>query len=431
MKVLIYIFFLSMTFAQDKEYVVAVGEAELAKDKLHFNDLNYDKTSGIKTDELSVGKEFIQILKDDFNFYKHKFEVSEKMDDSTYDVDVSLKFSKEIILGVVLKLKNSTLYQYSEKLYLNNIRTQAHQVAHEMYQKMTGKESIFNSKIYFLSDRHAKGSKNVREIYRMDFDGQRPQRITYKDTLIISPSVSPDGSKVLYSVVEAKWKKGKRGHPVKTQNINLYLFNLKTKKQKAMSTIAGINSGAMFSSDGKDIYLTISHQKNADIYRMNLQTRAKKRLTKHPLDDVDPHINEDGSLMAFLSGRSGRAMIYTLDTTQKNAEPKRISFVGRFNATPRFSPDGKEIVFSSWLDGKFDLFRVGADRSNLVRLTKDFGSNEEPWYSPDGEFIVFSSQVVKSRTQATQVIWVMNREGEVVRKLTSEVSKSFTPRWVK
>ena len=162
---------------------------------------------------------------------------------------------------------------------------------------------------------------------------------------------------------------------------------------------------------------------------MNLKTGKKHRITTHFLDDVDPHINEDGSMMTFLSGRSGKAMIYTMDPSKAEKDVKRISYVGRFNAAPRFSPDGKEIVFSSWVDNRFDIYKIDSTGNNLVRLTKDFGSNEEPWFSPDGQFIVFTSQRVISSKKAEQDIYIMNRDGEIIKKLTNNYGKTFTPRW--
>src|SRR5690606_3855694 len=131
----------------------------------------------------------------------------------------------------------------------------------------------------------------------------------------------------------------------------------------------------------------------------------------------------------FLSGRSGRAMIYTMDPNGVEKDVKRISYVGRYNAAPRFSPDGKEIVFSSWVDNRFDLYKIDSNGVNLVRLTKNFGSNEEANFSPDGEFIVFTSLKVESSTRAKQNVYIMNREGEIVAQVTDNFGKSFSPRW--
>jgi len=137
----------------------------------------------------------------------------------------------------------------------------------------------------------------------------------------------------------------------------------------------------------------------------------------------------DQIVMSFLSSRSGRAHIYTMNPDSTEGGLKRISFVGQFNATPRFSPDGKEIVFTSWVDNGFDLYRISSQGQNLSRLTKDFGSNEEPQFSPDGEFIVFTSKRVLSRTRAVQDIYIMNRDGEILGQLTQDFGRCFSPQW--
>ena len=177
------------------------------------------------------------------------------------------------------------------------------------------------------------------------------------------------------------------------------------------------------------IYLTLSFKGNADIYEMQVGSGKMRNVTSHYADDVDPSITQDGSLMTFLSNRAGRAHIYTMDPSHPDKGVKRISFVGQFNSAPRFSPDGKDIVFSSWIDSGFDLYRIAADGNNLVRLTKDFGSNEEASYSLDGEFIVFTSKRVLSRTKAVQDIYIMNRDGEILGQLTQDFGSCYSAKF--
>ena len=86
-------------------------------------------------------------------------------------------------------------------------------------------------------------------------------------------------------------------------------------------------------------------------------------------------------------------------------------------------------MFSSWIDSGFDLYRIAADGNNLVRLTKDFGSNEEASYSLDGEFIVFTSKRVLSRTKAVQDIYIMNRDGEILGQLTQDFGSCYSAKF--
>ena len=259
----------------------------------------------------------------------------------------------------------------------------------------------------------------------MDFDGRNPVQLTRHRGTVISPALSFDGKKVLYSLI--------LNNRDRNRNVNLYVMDLDTKKSRIVSSRKGINSGAVFMPDGEHIALTMSHQGNAEIYALNLKTGSERRITKHFAPDVDPSFNRDGSKMVFLSGRSGskKPMIYIADPRSIEKDVKRRGFVGDYNATPRFSPDGQEVAFASWMDGKFDIFRIDEDGRNLYRLTKDFGSNEDPTYSNDGQFIAFSSQRVLSQRKAVQNIYIMTRDGEILGQVTENFGNCSTPRWSK
>ena len=103
---------------------------------------------------------------------------------------------------------------------------------------------------------------------------------------------------------------------------------------------------------------------------------------------------------------------------------------GKFNATPRFSPNGRDIIFSSWLDERFDLFRISIDGNNLTRLTKDFGSNEDPTYSPDGELVLLPLKESCQRRRCKN-IYIMSKDGEILSQVTKDLGKCQSPRWSK
>lgn len=437
------ILFSLSSFAQDA--VIAVGEAGDEKDKFVIDDPEMKSLVG---PQKSLASELIDILRNDFVFYKHKFNsvdysgkgqnsfTSPKMDawketGVTYFVASQVSASGS---GIEAKFKawsvltGKEIYNQTFKVEQKNIRPMAHQIADGIYRAVTGKPSVFLSKIVFVSDRGTSGKNAVKELYLMDFDGNRVERLTNFNSVVISPSVAPDNSKIMFSVI-APHKEVSRNKVRTIKNIDLKMYDLKTKSFSTVSDRPGINSGAIFSASGNVIYLTLSFSGNADVYEMSLDSNRMRKVTSHYADDVDPSITRDGSLMTFLSNRAGRAHIYTMDPTQTEKDVKRISFVGQFNATPRFSPDGKEIVFTSWVDNGFDLYRIGSDGNNLVRLTKDFGSNEEPVYSPDGEFIVFTSKRIISRSKAVQDIYIMNRDGEILGQLTQEFGRCFSPQW--
>jgi TolB protein len=413
---------------------VAVGDAEIEKDNLLMNFI-----SSVKESDKAPYNKLLKILKDDFSFYKHKFNFIDKLPIKAKNTEYlklresGTRYIAELKISSAndgFEVKGTLIDSFDEETNIisklvtkENFRRSVHSLANSIYKGLTGKKSIFETSIVFVSDFLTSKRVRIKEVYMMDFDGGNKKKVTNHGGLVVSPAISNSKDKVAYSLI--KESSGRR-------NVDLYMKNLKDSSTEKISGRYGINSGAVFSSDDKNIYLTLSTGGNTDIYRMDLDTKKKFKLTKHFSEDVDPSVTEDGKILTFLSSRPGKASIYTLNI--ENDKPKglkRISYVGQFNATPRFNPDGTEIAFSSWLDNRFDIFRINTNGTGLVRLTKNFGSNEDPSYSLDGEFMVFSSQVVVTRKKAIQNLYIMNRNGEILKKITSNFGNCQSPRWSK
>ncbi len=423
--------------------IVAVGDAEVEKDKIVF--VASEVPSNVTSEEKKLINEVQKLFENDFSFYRQMFEVikADGYEAPAASKNYSALKAKNLRYFVLTAYEKTApgvfnlgaaLYGVREEKLLEevrvtfnkgNVRKSGHEAADVLYQKISGQTSIFRSKIIFVSDVNSGGTGDIKELYVMDFDGRKRRQLTFHRGTVISPAFSFDGKKVLYSLI--------KNNRSKTRNVNLRLLDIETGKSTVLSRKKGINSGAVFMPDGEHIALTMSHEGNAEIYALNIKSGKTRRITKHYAPDVDPSINVSGTKMAFLSGRSGagKPMIYIADPRSLEKSVKRISYVGKFNATPRFSPDGSQIAFSSWLDNRFDIFRVDDNGDNLHRLTKDFGSNEDPTYSNDGQFIAFSSQRVLSRSKAVQNIYIMTSEGEILGQVTKDFGNCSTPRWSK
>jgi len=59
--------------------------------------------------------------------------------------------------------------------------------------------------------------------------------------------------------------------------------------------------------------------------------------------------------------------------------------MGINDAWPRWSPDGKWIVFHSNVDGNFEIYLIDADGTNLTRVTNYPGLDQFPEWSPNGK----------------------------------------------
>jgi len=99
--------------------------------------------------------------------------------------------------------------------------------------------------------------------------------------------------------------------------------------------------------------------------------------------------------------------------------------------SPQFSPDGKRIAFvvaENFLDkGKSnaDVYVMNADGSDLRRLTSDPATDNSPRWSPDGKSLLF----VSNRKEGSQV-WTLPMDGGEPRRLTSFSTETGNPIWL-
>jgi TolB protein len=176
-----------------------------------------------------------------------------------------------------------------------------------------------------------------------------------------------------------------------------------------------------WSPDGSRLAFVREPGRNPDVYVSDADGRNVKRLTRAPGAEYNPSWSPDGKRIAFASNRSGRFAIYVMRadaTGLRRVAPRRD---GNGDAhSPSWSPDGRSIAFSSShaTPENPEIYVVRPDGSGLKRLTRTRGNVEVlgddgwPRFSPDGRQIVFSS----NRTGDGE-IWIMRADGSAERRL--------------
>ncbi|MBK8249626.1 MAG: PD40 domain-containing protein [Gemmatimonadetes bacterium] len=102
--------------------------------------------------------------------------------------------------------------------------------------------------------------------------------------------------------------------------------------------------------------------------------------------------------------------LYTLPVT--GGQATRITSGSGFDGQPRFSPDGRTIVFVSDRSGSENLYTVDPDGKNLKALTTGRGQAYiSPDWAPDGEYIVVSR---------AGNLWLYHRNGGSGLRLTGQ-----------
>ncbi|MDR2268177.1 MAG: Tol-Pal system beta propeller repeat protein TolB [Holosporaceae bacterium] len=128
---------------------------------------------------------------------------------------------------------------------------------------------------------------------------------------------------------------------------------------------------------------------SASVYRLNLQNPSHPELiSRFNGMSYAPRYSPDGRLLIFSLSDHGSSSIYTMDIKAK--ELKRLTRGRCIDTSPCYSPDGKYIVFNSDRGGSQQLYIMDADGSNVRRLSFAKGRYATPTWSPRGDWIAFS-----------------------------------------
>lgn len=122
---------------------------------------------------------------------------------------------------------------------------------------------------------------------------------------------------------------------------------------------------------------------------------GRERLTQG-LRALDPDVRPDGRQIVYTINRRGSQYLTVSDVLPDGAlGPSRVlvpSLEFQLAQTPRYSPDGRLVAYSTWSPGGFRDVRVVEVASGRVfELTHDRALDVQPSWSPDGKTLYFAS----------------------------------------
>jgi serine/threonine-protein kinase len=214
-------------------------------------------------------------------------------------------------------------------------------------------------------------------------------------------------------------------------NANIDVVSLKTGERKTLHS-GGFSARYVATSAGGG-YLVYLQQSTLFAAPLDLGRLSLTDAPRPVLEDVSSNSVAGGDFALATTG----TLVYLPGQGAQNGWP--ISWLDRTGKTqplhappglyftPRFSPDGKRLAFSSGNGAAADLWLKDLDRDTTTRLTFQPGENRWPVWTPDGRYIVFRS--LKSGTRG--LYWIRSDgSGEAIRLTDGQLGEypySFSP----
>ncbi|HXZ32702.1 MAG TPA: CehA/McbA family metallohydrolase [Terriglobales bacterium] len=193
--------------------------------------------------------------------------------------------------------------------------------------------------------------------------------------------------------------------------IELWALNLATKESRQLTSTGAVNGEPRFSPDGRRMaFVSTSYKGHFHIFLgdfSNGELRNMRRLTGETRSslpryyysefdhEISPAWSRDGSELVFVSNRGhiyGTGGFWRMKA-EPGAEAREIHYEETtWKARPDFSPDGKRIVYASYLGQQWQqLWLIPFEGGNAFPLSYGDFDNTNPRWSPDGKKIAFIS----------------------------------------
>ncbi len=160
-----------------------------------------------------------------------------------------------------------------------------------------------------------------------------------------------------------------------------------------------------------------------EVFVADVLGRDIRQITRHKGLTVSPKFSPDGKLLAYSSYHPGNPNLYVTNL-QQGKTTRAISRWPGLNLAPAWSPDGRTMAITLSKDGNPDLYLMNTRGDVLDRLTRNAGINVSPSWSPDSKQIAF----VSDRSGAPQ-IYIMDMQTRGVRRITFQGNDNTEPSW--
>ncbi|MBM3278263.1 MAG: PD40 domain-containing protein [Candidatus Handelsmanbacteria bacterium] len=302
-------------------------------------------------------------------------------------------------------------------------------------------DQLYTDWARYLKDRYGQLASQVHN--QGFFEGEKLKEQD-EGTIEYHPALSPDGKKLAFLTSE------KRDYPI----LRMAILDLETGKRKVLDPY--VDTRLSWSPDSRQLLYVRNKEGFNDLYLYDLAADKEQRISAR-LRAKDPSFSPDGRQIVFIHNEDGTNNIGLLD----RQTTRRSFLTNNQDATqyssPRFSPDGKWVLFSVFRGQDRDVALIRADSpprpreyglrdrqqakvpdslkvfpdslafphpdTSGFRVLLGSGADErDPCWLPDGSGFVFSSD-----QSGVFNLYRYNLEDGRVDQLTNVLGGAFVP----
>jgi TolB protein len=145
-----------------------------------------------------------------------------------------------------------------------------------------------------------------QEIYLLKADGTISRRVTNSRGIDVSPTFSPDGSKMAFV-------SSRNGQP------QIFIQDLQSGQARRLTFSGRYNTQPSWSPAGDKIaYSTMVNNGEIDVFVINANGSDLKQLTRKSGENEHPSWSPDGGMIVFSSNRQGKKKLFIMNSTGEN-----------------------------------------------------------------------------------------------------------------
>ena len=274
-------------------------------------------------------------------------------------------------------------------------------------------KSLSSEKIVFSSNRDGNW-----EIYIMNPDGTRQERLTYDRAVDCEPVISPTGDRILFT----SNRRGTR---------DLYLMDVDGRNVRPLFGVSeAYRTEPTWSSDGKRILYSQRTVAGTNIHTARVDGTLVKRVVHlKSAHSGYPSWSSDGTEIAFVVADevhwASRQIRFINLETDKQDTLFPDDFPRMFQ--PAYSPVDDKIAFA-WFrpaEKRQSIFTVNRDGSHLRRIGSLIASG--PAWAPSGDELIYTEGVVGSNSQIFKIDLISQKVTQLTDNGSNYSGNWFSP----